>query len=73
MSFRRFSAPIGVEDNFDKVELTAAEKDLFEDIGVEGRNMYDEGMLISERKIFLMSRTTRVLPSQDHCQFMGKL
>ena len=46
MQYSRFSNPIGTEDESGEIELSAEEVDLFADIGVEDRNVYDEGVLI---------------------------
>ena len=45
LRYSRITDPIGTEDD-SEFELTAAESDLFADIGVEARNVYDEGVLI---------------------------
>ena len=46
MQYSRFSNLIGTEDESGEIELSAEEVDLFADIGVEDRNVYDEGVLI---------------------------
>ena len=46
MRYSRFTDPIGTEDESDEFELTAAEVDQFVDVGVEAKNVYDEGVII---------------------------
>ena len=60
MRYCRFSDPIGTDDESDEIELTAAAVDLFADIGVEARNVYDEAVLIYDvrKRIFLTSKIT---------------
>ena len=47
LRYSRFFDLIGTEEeSADDIELTAKEVDLFANIGVEARNVYDEGVLI---------------------------
>ena len=52
----------------------AAEVDLFADIGIEARNVYEEGVLIYDvrKRIFLTSKITLALHYQSHCQDMRR-